>query len=54
MLVLPLDEQFYRDGHLLVHLRHQLVMLDGQEIALTRMGYRLLTILVEHAGEVAT
>ena len=51
--VLPLDEQFYRDDHLFVHLRHQLVMLDGQEIALTRMEHRLLTLLVERAGEVA-
>jgi DNA-binding response OmpR family regulator len=27
-------------------------MLDGQTIALTRIEYRLLALLVEHAGEV--
>jgi hypothetical protein len=40
--VLPLDEQFYRDDHLFVHLRHKVVMLDGETIFLTRMEYRLL------------
>ena len=50
--MLPLDEQFYRDDHLFVHLRHQLVMLDGEEIALTRNQYCLLVLLLEHAGEV--
>jgi hypothetical protein len=32
--VLPLDEQFYRDDHLFVHLRHEVVMLDGESICL--------------------
>ena len=50
--VLPLDEQFYRDDHLFVHLRHEVVMLDGEAITLTRMEYRLLTLLLERAGEV--
>ena len=40
--------------HLFVHLRHQVVMLDGQAITLTRMEYRLLALLVQHAGEVVT
>ena len=53
-LVLPLDEQFYRDDHLFVHLRQQVVMLDGEAIFLTRMQHRLLALLVEHAGEVVT
>jgi hypothetical protein len=35
--VLPLDEQFYRDDHLFVHLCHQVGMLDGEAITLTRM-----------------
>jgi hypothetical protein len=47
--VLPLDEQFYRDDHLFVHLCHQVGMLDGEAITLTRMEYRLLAVLVEHA-----
>ena len=51
-LVLPLDEQFYRDDHLFVHLRHQVVMLDGEAIFLTRMEYRLLALLLESAGQV--
>jgi len=50
--VLPLDQQFYRDDHLFVHLRHEVVMLDGEAITLARMEYRLLAVLVEHAGEV--
>jgi len=47
-----LDEQFYRDGHLFVHLRHRVMMLDGEPIFLTCMEYRLLALLVEHAGVV--
>ena len=50
--MLPLDEQFYRDDHLFVHLRHEVVMLDGEAITLTRIEYRLLALLLEHAGEV--
>jgi DNA-binding response OmpR family regulator len=42
--VLPLDQQFYRDDHLFVHLRHQVAMLDGEAIFLTRMEYRLLAL----------
>jgi DNA-binding response OmpR family regulator len=47
-----LDEQFYRDDHLFVHLRHEVVMLDGQSITLTRNQYCLLVLLLEHPGEV--
>ena len=47
-----LDQQFYRDAHLFVHLRHRMVMLDGQAITLTRMEHRLLALLVEDAGEI--
>jgi DNA-binding response OmpR family regulator len=53
-LFVSLDQQYYRDAHLFVHLRHQVVMLDGQAITLTRMEYRLLALLVQHAGEVVT
>jgi DNA-binding response OmpR family regulator len=42
----------YRDEHLYVDLRQQLVILDGQILTLTRQEYRLLALLVEHAGEV--
>ena len=37
-----------------MHLRHQAVMLDGHRITLTRTEYRLLALLVQHAGEVVT
>ena len=50
--VLPLDEQLYRDYHLFVHRRHEVVMLDGEAIILTRNQYCLLVLLLEHAGEV--
>jgi DNA-binding response OmpR family regulator len=51
-LLPSLDQHYYSDSHLLVHPRHQVVMLDDQTIALTRMEYLLLALLVEHAGEV--
>ena len=41
----------YRDDHLDVDLRQQLVMLDGRILHLTSMEYVLLALLVEHAGE---
>jgi DNA-binding response OmpR family regulator len=43
---------FYRDEHLFVDLRDQLVVLDSQTITLTRTEYRLLALLAEHAGEI--
>jgi len=51
-LLPSLDQLFYRDEHLLVYLRHPVVMLDDQLLRLTRMEYRVLGPLVEHAGEV--
>jgi two-component system KDP operon response regulator KdpE len=47
-----LDQQFYRDAHLFVHLRHQVVILDSEAVSLRPIEYRLLTLLVKHAGEV--
>ena len=47
-----LDQQFYRDEHLFVHLCHQVVMLDGETVPLHPIEYRLLALLVKHAGEV--
>ena len=43
---------FYRDAHLFVDLRDQLVVLDSQPITLTRTEYRLLALLAERAGEI--
>jgi DNA-binding response OmpR family regulator len=41
----------YRDDHLYVDLRQQLVILDGRILHLTSMEYLLLALLVGHAGE---
>jgi DNA-binding response OmpR family regulator len=35
-----------------VSLRDRLVILDSQILTLTRMEYRVLALLVEHAGEI--
>jgi len=48
----PPNPPSYRDEHLYVDLRQQLVMLDGETVRLTSMQYHLLLLLVEHAGEV--
>ena len=50
----PLDQSFYRDAHLFVDLRQQVVMLDGETVRLNREEYRLLALLVEHAGVAIT
>ena len=53
LLKLPsLDQPFYRDEHLFLDLRQQLVILDGEMLALTKSEYRLLALLAEHVGEV--
>jgi two-component system, OmpR family, KDP operon response regulator KdpE len=46
------NQQFYRDEHLFVDLLKQVVTLDSEILALTRMEYRLLAVLVKHPGEV--
>jgi two-component system phosphate regulon response regulator PhoB len=51
-LLLSLDQPFYRDKHLFVHLHHQVAMLDGKTITLTRLQYQVLVLLVQHAEEV--
>ena len=47
-----LKPPFYRDEHLFVSLRDRLVILDSKILNMTPMEYRLLAVLVEHAGEV--
>jgi DNA-binding response OmpR family regulator len=49
-----LNQPFYRDEHLFVHLHQQLVMLDNETVRLTPMQYRLFALLVHHAGVVVT
>jgi len=46
------SQLFYRDEHLFVDLRAQLVVLDSQTLSLTRKQYHLLVVLVQHVGEV--
>jgi Transcriptional regulatory protein, C terminal len=46
------NEPSYRDEHLFVDLRDRVVIVDSETVTLTRMQYRLLALLVEHAGEV--
>ena len=48
----PPSQQFYRNEHLFVDLLTQVVTLDSETLALTRMEYRLLALLVKRAGEV--
>jgi DNA-binding winged helix-turn-helix (wHTH) protein len=45
-------QTFYRDDDLFVDLRQQVVILDSETVRLTRMEYRLLALLVQHAGKV--
>ena len=47
----PPDQPFYRDDHLFVDLRQQVVTLDSETLTLTPMEYRLLALLLKHAGE---
>ena len=47
-----LDQQFYRDEHLFVNLRQQVVIPDSETVRLTPTQYRLLALLVEHSGQV--
>jgi DNA-binding response OmpR family regulator len=51
-LLPSLDRQFYSDEHVYVDLRDQVLMLDRQRLSLSPMEYRLLALLVQHAGEV--
>src|SRR5690349_18240119 len=42
----------YRDEHLTVDFDHQVAMLDNERMTLTRKEYDLLSLLVQHAGEI--
>ena len=50
--MLSLNKLYYRDGHLYVDLREQVVKLDGETVTLTPMQYEVLSLMVQHAGEV--
>lgn len=42
----------YRDEHLAVDFGQQRAMVDGRVLTLTRKEYDLLSLLVQHAGEI--
>lgn len=42
----------YRDEHLSIDFDQQAVVLDGQRMVFTRKEYDLLSLLVQHAGEI--
>lgn len=44
----------FTTGHLQVDLGKRLVQIDGQDVHLTPIQYRLLAVLVKHAGKVLT
>jgi two-component system KDP operon response regulator KdpE len=46
--------EVFTTGHLRVDLGKRLVTLDGREVHLTPIQYRLLAVLVKHAGKVLT
>ena len=48
----PPNPSFYRDEHLFVDLYQPVVILDGETVRLTPIQYRLLVLVVGHAGEV--
>ena len=48
----PQNKQFYRDDHLFVDLRNRVVTLDSETLTLTSVEFRLLALLVQHAGEI--
>lgn len=48
------QEPAFRSGPLSVDLAARLVYLDGQEVRVTPIEFKLLTFLVRHAGEVVT
>src|SRR5436305_14049291 len=42
----------YRDEHLTLDFEQQTAILDGERMTLTRKEYDLLSLLVQHAGEI--
>jgi two-component system KDP operon response regulator KdpE len=50
----PDANQLFNVGALRVDLLHRKVFVEGQEVHLTPIEYRLLTVLVQHPGQVVT
>jgi len=49
-----IDSALFVNGNLRVDLENRLVSIDDQEIHLTPIQYRLLAVLIKHAGKVMT
>jgi two-component system, OmpR family, KDP operon response regulator KdpE len=52
--VRDVEEQVYKAGDLVVDLAQRRVTVNGQDVHLTPIEYRLLTTLIKHAGKVLT
>jgi two-component system KDP operon response regulator KdpE len=52
--VRDVEEQAYKAGDLVVDLAQRRVTVNGQDVHLTPIEYRLLTTLIKHAGKVLT
>jgi two-component system, OmpR family, KDP operon response regulator KdpE len=52
--VRDVEEQAYKAGDLVVDLAYRRVTVNGQDVHLTPIEYRLLTTLIKHAGKVLT
>lgn len=48
------EDQFYRDGHLLVNFCRKTATLDNRVLTLTHKEYCLLELWVRHAGRIVT
>jgi DNA-binding response OmpR family regulator len=42
----------YRDEHITIDFEQQIVTLDSQRMVLTRKEYELLSLMVQHAGDI--
>jgi two-component system phosphate regulon response regulator PhoB len=50
--LVPANIPPYRDEHLVIDYNHQSAILDNERMPLTRKEYDLLSLLVQHAGEI--
>jgi len=48
------EAEVFTSGHLKIDLLNRIVSVDGTEVHLTPIQFRLLTVLVQHAGKVLT
>jgi DNA-binding response OmpR family regulator len=51
-LPLTTDQHNYQDEHVIVDFARQEVLLDGARLRLTRKEFELLSMMVQHAGDI--